>query len=368
MKRRLIIFSGFNQRAVIALLRTVSKMKVPTAIIAAGNTDTIFATSYAKEVCLVRSTLELKIQLFIPLFEKLVNLFEGEQLIIAPSTETLIRLFLKNRNILEKYSIILPVVDEKLYLKISDKLKFNNLCQKNKINVPTQYSKISECPKKFVAKPKEYYSQFAGKFQSPIIITTNEEKKTFMKNYYTEDFYFEELIEGESYYLLYYITKKMEIIKFSQKNILQQSNGKSIILAELAEIHKEEISDLFEKLLLAQKFQGLIMIEIRKRAGVYYMIEANPRMWGPSQLFVDAGINFFEYLLYDWQLMDYYPQLKDVNKQIKYCWSGGLKNDLIAGKKVNILDKNCYSVKEWLSFLQNDIYCREDTMKIFEKE
>lgn len=63
MKRRLIIFSGFNQRAVIALLRTVSKMKVPTAIIAAGNTDTIFATSYAKEVCLVRPTLELKIQL-----------------------------------------------------------------------------------------------------------------------------------------------------------------------------------------------------------------------------------------------------------------------------------------------------------------
>ena len=368
MKRRLIIFSGFNQRAVIALLRTVSKMKVPTAIIAAGNTDTIFATSYAKEVCLVRSTLELKIQLFIPLFEKLVNLFEGEQLIIAPSTETLIRLFLKNRNILEKYSIILPVVDEKLYLKMSDKLKFNNLCKKNKINVPTQYSKISECPKQFVAKPKEYYSQFARKFQSPIIITTNEEKETFIKKYYTEDFYFEELIEGESYYLLYYITKKMEIIKFSQKNILQQSNGKSIILAELAEIHKEEISDLFEKLLLAQKFQGLIMIEIRKRAGVYYMIEANPRMWGPSQLFVDAGINFFEYLLYDWQLTDYYPQLKDVDKQIKYCWSGGLKNDLIVGKKVNILDKNCYSVKEWLSFLQNDIYCREDTMKIFENE
>ena len=107
------------------MLRTVSKLNVPKAIIAASHTDTIFATIYAKDVCAVRKSLELKIDLFIPVFEKLAKLFKGEELIVAPSTETLIRLFLKNKTVLKKLIlIILPVVSEELYLRISDKLKF----------------------------------------------------------------------------------------------------------------------------------------------------------------------------------------------------------------------------------------------------
>ena len=368
MKRRLIIFSGFNQRAVVAMLRTVSKLNVPKAIIAASHTDTIFATIYAKDVCAVRTSLELKIDLFIPVFEKLAKLFKGEELIVAPSTETLIRLFLKNKTVLKKYSIILPVVSEELYLRISDKLNFNMLCQENGIAVPLQYNKLEICPDKFVAKPKMYYSNYSRKFQIPVLIKTIEEKEMFKKKNRAEDFYYEELVEGESYYLLYYITKNHKIIKFSQKNILQQSEGKSIILAELATIHTEEISKLFERLLLMQEFRGLIMIEVRKRNGIYYMIEANPRMWGPSQLFVDAGFNFFEVFLYDWQLINDFPKLEVVDDRVKYCWSGGLKNDLISKKKMSILDSKCVSIAEWITFLENDIYCRNDTMGIFEKE
>ncbi len=110
------------------------------------------------------------------------------------------------------------------------------------------------------------------------------------------------------------------------------------------------------------------MIEVRKRNGIYYMIEANPRMWGPSQLFVDAGFNFFEVFLYDWQLINDFPKLEVVDDRVKYCWSGGLKNDLISKKKMSILDSKCVSIAEWITFLENDIYCRNDTMGIFEKE
>lgn len=368
MKRRLIIFSGFNQRAVIAMLRTVSKLKVPIAIVAAGYTDTIFETIYAKDVCVIRKSLELKIDLFIPIFEKLKQVFENEELIIAPSTETLIRLFLQNRSVLKEYSIVLPVVEEELYLRISDKFYFNKLCQKNDIDVPLQYDQIELCPDKFVAKPRTYYSKRSHKFQSPLLIRTIEEKTKFMQERCVEDFYFEDLIEGESYYLLYYITKNHKISKLSQKNLLQQSEGKSIILAELATIHKEEISRSFENLLLAQEFRGLIMIEVRKKNEIYYMIEANPRMWGPSQLFVDAGFNLFEVFLYDWQLIDVLPKLEIINDRTKYCWSGGLKSDLISKKEMSILDSKSVSINEWMTFLENDIYCRDDTIKIFEKE
>ena len=41
------------------------------------------------------------------------------------------------------------------------------------------------------------------------------------------------------------------------------------------------------------------MVEVKHLSNKNYMIEANPRFWGPSQLFVDAGINLFEAFLVD---------------------------------------------------------------------
>ena len=37
------------------------------------------------------------------------------------------------------------------------------------------------------------------------------------------------------------------------------------------------------------------------------MIEANPRFWGPSQLFVDAGFNLFESFLFDYNIIETLP-------------------------------------------------------------
>jgi hypothetical protein len=35
-------------------------------------------------------------------------------------------------------------------------------------------------------------------------------------------------------------------------------------------------------------FYGLVMIEVKEYDNQFYMIEANPRLWGPSQLILDA--------------------------------------------------------------------------------
>lgn len=368
MKSRIIIFSGYNQRAVIALMRTVSALNVPRAIVASCENDTIFRTIYAKDVCVIRYDLRLEIDKFIPVFEKIRFMFDEEKLIIAPSTETLIRLFLKNQSILKKYGMVLPVVNETLYGKLSDKINFYNLCLANGICTPKKYTDLAICPELVVAKPRCYYSENTQQYLAPVIIKSNNEKEQFLRKYCETDFFYEEYVEGEGYYLLYYFFKDGNIVKFSQKNILQQAGGKSILMAEVASIHHEKISDMFEKLLHDLGFQGLIMIEVRKNRENYYMIEANPRMWGPSQLFVDAGVNFFHAFLYDWKLTEKTPKMMCMNPEAKYCWTGGIRESLLAGNGVVALSDKLISVSEWIRYVESDIYFRNDTINIFREE
>ena len=58
-------------------------------------------------------------------------------------------------------------------------------------------------------------------------------------------------------------------------------------------------------------YYGLIMIEVKIQDGEYYMIEANPRLWGPSQLILDAGMDLFHRFALDNGLIENYtaPQL-----------------------------------------------------------
>lgn len=54
MKKIVIVFSGYNQRAVISFLRTLEKNTICYAIIASSAQDTIFQSSYADKVEYVR--------------------------------------------------------------------------------------------------------------------------------------------------------------------------------------------------------------------------------------------------------------------------------------------------------------------------
>ena len=57
--KKVIIFSGFNQRAVIAFIRTLEKLSVDYAIIACTKNDTIFKTKYKNKVITTRQVLQL---------------------------------------------------------------------------------------------------------------------------------------------------------------------------------------------------------------------------------------------------------------------------------------------------------------------
>lgn len=368
MQKRVIIFSGYNQRAVLALLRTMEQLKLSYCIIASSKEDSIFDTTYAKKVFATRVNLRLDIEEFVPFFERISESFQGEEFVIAPSTESLNRLFLRNRNLLEQYRMVLPLVEEGLYAQISDKICFNKMCQEYAIKVPQKYQYMDELPKRFVAKPKHIYSEITNRFLSPIIVEDEQQYNQFFQEYCPEDFFFEEYIEGESYYLLYYFFKDKTSIKFSQKNLLQQGEGKSIVLAKAAKIHMEPIADKFEALFMDSSFRGLVMVEIRKCNGEYYMIEANPRMWGPSQLAVDSGVNFLHAFLYDWGITEIPVEITKANFDATYCWGGGMKEDLVKGRQMVAFTDETMTIEQFWQYLRSDVYCRDDSIEIFCKE
>jgi len=116
-------------------------------------------------------------------------------------------------------------------------------------------------------------------------------------------------------------------------------------------------------------YHGFIMIEVKQDGINNYMIEANPRFWGPSQLFVDAKMNFFECYLHDYGTLNYLPEFKYDNKKIKYFWFGGLIESYKNGKHpVFHRGSEKYFLIETADWLQCDIYKRTDTINIFKSE
>ena len=365
----LILFSGYNQRAITAFLRTLEKNKVEYAIIAKSKDDPIFLTKYKNKVVAIREYIPLILTDLLTTINKVKLLFPAEEYVIAPSTEALNRFLLQNREVFLKEKCTIPLVNKSMYENISDKYDFGKKCKEEGILIPNEFKKeeIREFP--VVAKPIKYFSTSQQKTLSPIIMNSQTEWENFLKDFDFEDFYFQEYIEGKCLYLLYYFHRDGTIFKFSQENLVQQSGGKSMLAAVSSAFHTSAESDKYEKLFKSLNFYGFLMVEVKQKYNKNYMIEANPRFWGPSQLFVDEGINFFEFFLHDYGFLNSLPEIKLKEDIVKYFWFGGLMSEM-----KNRADLTFYNIKEnhffsnlhdWLTY---DVYKREDTLEIFKRE
>lgn len=159
MKKAVLIFSGYNQRAVVAFLRTLEKNRVSYGIIASSSSDTIFLTKYKEKVVAIRDRVSLdKIDL-LKKIEASKQKLEFSKCLIAPSTEALNRFLLDNREEFEKHGCEIPLVSKTIYELISDKKAFSELCKKSNIFVPEEYDDASKAKIPFVAKPKNYFNE-----------------------------------------------------------------------------------------------------------------------------------------------------------------------------------------------------------------
>lgn len=366
-KTTIIIFSGYNTRAVIAFCRLLDSLNIKASIIAKDSSDPVFRTKYSSWVEETRKSTNLDITEIkkICIISQKKNKCSSS--IIIPTTEFLNRFLLKHTEDFNQHSIKIPLVNDILYRKISDKITFRNWCQENDIKTPPDVElKTENIP--LVAKPKEY--GISSKQIKPYIIKNEVEYQNFISQESTDDFYYEQFINGYSYYLLLHISKDGHIEKFSQKNLIQQAYGRSIIAAIASDIHLEPICEKFEHLLISESFHGLIMIEIRKKDEDLYMIEANPRLWGPMQFVVDYHPQLLISYLIDngINIKSDITQPSRTNKQTKsYFWYGGLIED--QHQKLPTTYYDYITLNSDLSeFLCSDIYLREDTLELFRSE
>ena len=366
MNKAILIFSGYNQRANLAFCRVAEKYKIPFIIVANGQQDTIFHTQYQKKVKAIRPESVLNVKLVGNIIKKLKNELNIKCFIILPNSEFLNHFILKYRRELSEINCVVPLVPLELYKRISSKYDFDRLSREFGLAVPQE---VGEGDVPFVAKPIKNFSD-NGRALKPYLILNEKDCEIWRDTEKSSDFYFQEYLSGESYYLLYYFFRhgKKDPICFSQKNLIQQHSGKSIVAAVSSHLHLDDICKKFASLLLSIGFYGLVMIEVKYFEGVYYMIEANPRLWGPSQLFIVGGAPLFEEFLLD---NGFDVELSDQNYSVesRYFWFGGLIETLQQRKKLAFHQYSQETFKdEFNRFFDADVYKRPDSINLYINE
>ena len=362
---RPVVFSGFNQRAVIAVLRAFEINGIEDyVVVACGDNDPVFLTAYSDKVRFVRKHRELYNPEIYDIFRRIVSENRGYASVVVPSTEGLNRFLIDFRAEIEDIGITVPLAGNELYRRISDKRTFWEVCRNNGLAVPKIIEIGYEYKCRYVAKPKTYVSP-NGERYIPQIILNPDDHKAFLDRFNLSFFDIQEYVDGQSIYLLYYLASDGRDYAYSQINLVQQPGGKSMIASLPWTTHNEEISRQYIGLIRDLGYTGFIMIELRKNADGYIMIEANPRMWGPSQLCVDAGVPLIEAFLRDHGIIDSIP-VRTIDSDVAYFWGSGIKDDLMKDKTCVWLDSGRELVEENLELiLASDIYDRDDTRNYY---
>lgn len=322
----ILCLSGYNQRAVVALCRDAAARGLPLYLAANGAADPILRTAHAERVLVTRDTPTLTLEALLGWLHTLRERHGHARVMLAPSSEFFNRFVLRHRAALETAGAVIPLVDEALYARISDKHSFGAMCQAHGLDVPEELAQPpADYP--FVAKPLRYAGA-DGRQLKPHLILGPAERARFEREERAGDFYFQVFAEGRSLYLLAHLGRDGRTLSMSQENLLQQRDGGSIILARRSDFHHTPEAGRYLAMLRAEGFHGLIMVELRQDTvtGRCVMIEANPRMWGPMQFALDNRLDLFGGL---WR--DAFgteppppPEAPAPGGGAYYFWSGGL--------------------------------------------
>ena len=365
MRAGLLVLTGFNVRAVIALCRWSKAAGVPLHAVARNPQDTIYLTDYAPCVFAERSSDALDAAETAAWVERLRTDHGYDRVVIAPSTEYFNRFLLRNRDVIEAAGGIIPLVDAPLYAQVSDKQTFGELCTAHGIAVPAELQGVPE-QLPFVAKPKHYGAATSGQIK-PYLVCTPADRAHFLDREDPSNFFFQELVEGRSIYLLAHVARDGGVTACAQENLMQQSRGRSMILARPHDFHLEPEADRYLAMLRAIGFHGLIMIEVRRsdRTGRAVMIEANPRMWGPLQFTLDQGVDLFAPLLADHGVA--LPNdARTSERRPYYFWAGGLSRDSQPYAFHNYSSRQF--LDEYPQIGRSDLFARDDSRRLHAHE
>lgn len=312
-----LILSGANERAVVAVCRTLSRQGRPFAILARGRDDPLWKTAYRHRILAQRTSDAIDSEDILHGIETVRRKLGRQKLLYLPTSESLNRLALQNRSrFSDACDRDLPMVDEAVYLAISEKSSFLRLAAEAGLATPARVARPTAGCLPIAAKPaKEFHPGSLVKLY-PELLFTQIDLDRFLLRPDAPYYFLQEFIAGQSYYGLFWFSGNGDATVLWQINLAQQPNGKSILAARLCPCPSKETEEALIALLKGLKYYGFIMIEVIRRIGIDYVIEANPRIWGPFQLAIDGGFNpsFFAG-----------DECRNVgNIDARYAWIGGM--------------------------------------------
>jgi hypothetical protein len=216
-------------------------------------------------------------------------------------------------------------------------------------------------PLAFVAKPKANLSA-NGRILYPYLVRSEAERSRFLQEADPAEFYLERFVTGESWYLLYYFAADGSYAYGSQRNQVQQGQGKSIVVARAEDYPEAVVAERFAQALQSDGYRGFIMIELKRTAEEGAVaIEANPRCWGPFQLTLDARMGLLEAFLRDHGHAAAAPSARAA----RYAWIGGVVQALRSGKGLDRHTSRAGAMGATLRGCFNDVYARRGSWWCF---
>lgn len=342
-----LIFSGRNERAVVALCRYFNENNLPFRIVASSFNDRVLRSAWKSNVIFIRENNKVNLDLFV----KIKSYFlRGDSIIYCPTTEYINDFCLNNRNILNRLNYRVLIPDKNIYDKLTNKSTSIGLvnCLIG-LNSPAAISFDKVCIP-CVIKPKVNIKNDI--VQYPRLCFYEEELKKTLDEIDLNDWFAQEYVQGQSYYLCGYLSVNGSYSSFWQINLVQQAGGKSIVLAHTSNNPGVNEEALFEGLYELGYF-GPIMMEFIKRNDELYFIEINPRFWGPLQLVVDFKPSIIDLFVRDAGISLKKNRTDSSESVYWYSWNDGSNFD-----SYKLYPASCiYSENEIVKMLEKyDVY------------
>jgi hypothetical protein len=362
-----IVFSGGNDRAVVAFLRVLAMCGERAFIVARTAHDRIFHTKFRRDVVCIRETEELSLDIFMTCVAR-ARLVAGQRtLVVLPSSEYFNHFLFQHRATIEDQGCQIPLVDEAIYSRLTNKREAASFFANAGISVPAEISGRAALSPPIVAKPLANVSS-KGTSLYPALLLTKDDVHRFRQSNKCDDFFFQEYVSGDSIYLLTYLSSATRIeLAWSQRNLLQQPDGKSMLLAEPSTFHESVLARQIVQLLRTSGFAGLGMIELIQNGDRTVFIEMNPRLWGPIQFCTDQGQPLLQAFIGDCLYGDphRYIGINAGRRRPRYAWIGGLLETL-ASRRLPVWHGARLSwARVLIDGLQSDVYLRKDSWRCF---
>ncbi|MCC6937012.1 MAG: hypothetical protein IT226_02210 [Flavobacteriales bacterium] len=360
-----ILFGGTNDRALLALCRGFEEQKIPFGLIGRNERDLLKRSRYSSNYLLDRNSERLELDQILQAVHIGNARFGPRKWVICPTSEYLNIVLFGMKEELARAGVEVATCERALYEQLSNKASFRDYCESLGVPPPRimdgRDGATSELP--FVAKPKSNISK-EGKVLYPYLVREEWDRARFLDEADPEEFYLEEFVLGENWYLLYYFSADGTYVKGAQRNFLQQGMGKSVVLARAMDYPEPEVEQAFAKRLSADGYRGFIMVELRRTSsGKAVTIEANPRCWGPFQLTRDADMGLFESFITDHG--GALENEKRSGRTASYLWLGGCIQALRSGKGLDRHAERTQVIALLGRSLGNDIYARKGSWSCF---